>query len=565
MEGGALFNPGFAGGSFNWWIGQIPDDGTWRENIKDSKYKKSDDVPGWGYRYKVRIIGKHDQSEASIKSDQLPWANVMYPVTSGGGQGGSFQTPGIKQGNFVFGYYLDSQDEQVPVIMGILGACSGITKSTLNSANGGKNFTPQSGHANAGDDSTKVVSDNDLATEQPQGDSAPPTKESADATHQESMADKRKDAVLKKKRPIFCPNPEQQSPMKAIQTIIEDLTERIEKLQSGLQSYVDAINSDINVLNSLINQVNAIDILIKDASCEIAKFLKTLFGLVQDFVTDLFTKVLQPLFNIAPPTIKIDILDKLVKGLELIECLFNAIGIKLCDSAERAIKGSFARRAEGRPAPASVQPFLGNQYDGIPWFADTLDTGDTGDTGDGDDRRSRYNPTPLCYVEELVGEVLGENLNDIITTFDAATLPIVRTIESTLNDVGGPGTSAAGSTGVRPRGQSSGGQSSGGGGPLLPNIPSLPAIPSFDALGALGGAGFDIASALSFISALSSFFSCDLSLICSPNEYHTFQDGGNAKPSEDEPSAVGVAKAAQRRAERPSDARASFDPRYDTP
>ena len=32
-----------------------------------------------------------------IPSDQLPWAQVMYPITAGGGQGGSFQTPGIKQ------------------------------------------------------------------------------------------------------------------------------------------------------------------------------------------------------------------------------------------------------------------------------------------------------------------------------------------------------------------------------------------------------------------------------------------------------------------------------------
>ena len=31
---------------------------------------------------------------------------VMYPVTAGGGQGGSFQTPGIKQGCFVFGFFL---------------------------------------------------------------------------------------------------------------------------------------------------------------------------------------------------------------------------------------------------------------------------------------------------------------------------------------------------------------------------------------------------------------------------------------------------------------------------
>ena len=46
---------------------------------------------------------------------------VMYPITAGGGQGGSFQTPGIKQGCFVFGFFLDGSDEQVPIIMGVLG------------------------------------------------------------------------------------------------------------------------------------------------------------------------------------------------------------------------------------------------------------------------------------------------------------------------------------------------------------------------------------------------------------------------------------------------------------
>ena len=121
MEGGALFNPGFLGGNFLWWVGQIADDSTWRENISAGKIKSKNDTPGWGYRYKVRIIGLHDQGEASIKSEQLPWAQVMYPITAGGGQGGSFQTPALKQGNFVFGFFLDSQDQQVPVIMGVLG------------------------------------------------------------------------------------------------------------------------------------------------------------------------------------------------------------------------------------------------------------------------------------------------------------------------------------------------------------------------------------------------------------------------------------------------------------
>ena len=47
MEGGALFNPGFLGGNFLWWVGQVADDSTWRENVKESKYKSPSDVPGW--------------------------------------------------------------------------------------------------------------------------------------------------------------------------------------------------------------------------------------------------------------------------------------------------------------------------------------------------------------------------------------------------------------------------------------------------------------------------------------------------------------------------------------
>ena len=156
--------------------------------------------------------------------------------------------------------------------------------------------------------------------------------------------------------------------------------------------------------------------------------------------------------------------------------------------AENPTQKFFCKTSTGKTSTASVQPFLTDQYNDIPWFADV-----------GDDR---YNPTPMCYVEELVGEVLGENLNDIINTFDAASLPIVRFVESSINDAGGPGTFAAIHLELNPE--------------ILhfKSIPNLPSIPAFGGL-ALGGAGFDIGSALGFISAISGIFSCDLSLIVS--------------------------------------------------
>ena len=150
MEGGALFDPGILGGQFLWWIGQIPDDATWRDNIIPGKYPDKDSPPGWGRRYKVRIIGVHDKSEETIPSDQLPWANVMYPVTAGSGEANAWQTPQIRQGNFVFGFWMDGPDQQVPVIMGIFGNNSQTPlKTTIGTTE--DNFTGVSGFAQSQD------------------------------------------------------------------------------------------------------------------------------------------------------------------------------------------------------------------------------------------------------------------------------------------------------------------------------------------------------------------------------------------------------------------------------
>ena len=105
----------------NWWIGQVADDSTWRDQMLPGKFKNAQQIPGWGYRYKVRIMGVHDHGEDQIPSSQLPWANIMYPVTAGGGQGASYESPSIRQGNIVFGFWMDGPDMQVPMIMGVLG------------------------------------------------------------------------------------------------------------------------------------------------------------------------------------------------------------------------------------------------------------------------------------------------------------------------------------------------------------------------------------------------------------------------------------------------------------
>ena len=174
-EGGGLFNQGFVGQGFNWWIGQVADDSFWRDNISPGKFKDKQSVPGWGYRYKVRIFGLHDAGEGGIESKDLPWANIMYPTTAGAYLQNSGQTPMIRQGNIVFGFFLDGPEQQQPVIMGVMGNNSQTELATEIGTDRVSNTQPgklaTSGYAKGNKEYTgktaPTVSDSDKVTDKP--------------------------------------------------------------------------------------------------------------------------------------------------------------------------------------------------------------------------------------------------------------------------------------------------------------------------------------------------------------------------------------------------------------
>ena len=117
-----LFKKHFVGrDGFQWWIGQIPPEESWRENIPGTQQDNNRETKGFGERYRVRIMGYHTANADDIPDDELPWAYVMYPVTAGGGGRGSSQSANLTQGTFVFGWFMDGDDAQIPIIMGILG------------------------------------------------------------------------------------------------------------------------------------------------------------------------------------------------------------------------------------------------------------------------------------------------------------------------------------------------------------------------------------------------------------------------------------------------------------
>jgi hypothetical protein len=119
---------------FRWWIGQIPPESAHGGQIKGG---------GWGNRFKVRIMGYHPYDLTELPDEDLPWAQCLLPTTSGTGAGNNATSVKISPGDVVFGFFLDTDNAQTPVIMG----CFGRTSQVLTSNTPGP-FQPFTGYTN---------------------------------------------------------------------------------------------------------------------------------------------------------------------------------------------------------------------------------------------------------------------------------------------------------------------------------------------------------------------------------------------------------------------------------
>jgi len=82
---------------FIWWIGVVED-------------RQDPEQLG---RVRVRCFGWHTEDKEKIPTDQLPWAHPVIPVNSP-----NAYTP--KEGDMVFGFFVDGTNAQNPAIMGVL-------------------------------------------------------------------------------------------------------------------------------------------------------------------------------------------------------------------------------------------------------------------------------------------------------------------------------------------------------------------------------------------------------------------------------------------------------------
>jgi len=110
---------------FYWWIGQVANQNSWKSKSQFSEEKGSDGQV-WAARCKVRIVGHHTFDGNVLPDDDLPWAQIMMDPAFGSGQGGMGATINLKGGETCFGFFIDGDDAQQPVIMGLLHRSDGV-------------------------------------------------------------------------------------------------------------------------------------------------------------------------------------------------------------------------------------------------------------------------------------------------------------------------------------------------------------------------------------------------------------------------------------------------------
>ena len=117
--------------------------------------KEQLDGGGWSWRYKVRIFDKHPHDKSELADEDLPWAQVLMPVTAGSGAANFSTTPLLNQGDTVSIAYYDSE-EQMPVITGVLPRTAEVSTGEPEGQDG---YLPHTGFTENKDKNSKVEDD----------------------------------------------------------------------------------------------------------------------------------------------------------------------------------------------------------------------------------------------------------------------------------------------------------------------------------------------------------------------------------------------------------------------
>ena len=385
---------------FIWWIGQVVDQSKWIGNLPTTPTDTTEEHKGFDFRYKVRIMGYHTGSPEDLPDDQLPWANIMYPVTAGT-SGGAVHTPQLRQGNFVYGFFLDGEDAQMPIIMGVIGYNQ--YTALLKDIPEGGGFAPFSGYTV--DD---TVPRNALGTTQEDGTAVAEDVDASKTNNEEVMESPvslvgRKDGANKEQyenrstvREVATISKCEPAPVVGIQRKMKNMLAEVKRIQKTANDWETKVSTKIDNIEEEIAKVkyNAIKGISSDVKRITAEIQKNALKKVNDALSDTYNEV----FPTELPQLK----EKVEAANDELSCLFRNIMKNLT---------------------GMVGGFLNQIID-------------------------RFITTPLCAVENFIGSLLGKISGLIDTAIDSVMGPIkgllagMGVASSALDDVMGFATDA---------------------------------------------------------------------------------------------------------------------------
>ena len=152
---------------FRWWVGQVAPEDAQGSQINGG---------GWGDRVKVRILGYHPEDDIELKNEELPWAHILKSPEAGSGRAGRGKPPKISPGDTVLGFFLDGDNAQQPVILGVFSSSVPAAAKSKDKSYS-QPFTPFTGY-------TSKVKPNDNIAQSEAGDQnklSSPTNRQVDA------------------------------------------------------------------------------------------------------------------------------------------------------------------------------------------------------------------------------------------------------------------------------------------------------------------------------------------------------------------------------------------------
>ena len=593
--GGELFESGLLGSSYFWWIGQIADDSVWKDNIISKPHASESENVGWGRRYKVRILGLHDQGETEIASKDLPWASVVYPVTAGGFLANSGTTPNLRGGNMVFGFFMDGSAMSVPIITGVLGNNSQNKPATTIGDNRVTNKQPGtlavSGYATGQKDKDpktgekEIPPDGDLKSEHPNSSAAaapvppgtvlnkfglrpdipltevPGALEAARDAREKARNDGKsfqevEDAAMKAVSDLVNKNesqntgpdvplkasPQRESPdvqaisagdvkeqdfaeekivmpipddpvgsaMKAIQTIIDNITQKMDKYLNAIQSYVDAVSSAPMDLEEMICK----------GAKQAAKYMKVLFDKIMEFVLKQLNIVMSKVVAALPNSLHNQFGDLKEELNKMMLALYNEMIGGLGDQLCAALKDSL----QPKKREAEARAIAYNQG------ASASDGG-----------RSKFKTTPkvpMCFAESIASTLISKNKKKMTDANDNVVKSLNRYIEAKKGELDGLSSTFAASRDLM----------SSGLGDSFGNFGDSAAVVTNNMGGALDmipDISSGLGAALDFQNVIANVFPGELTPKIAINDYYQLATGGAGADAGELPSVTSVADSVQ--------------------